>query len=295
MKILFAFLFVTLCAAVLSQSTSDSNTTQDTTITSTTPVPDTTTTTEVTTPTTDVTTPATDVTTSSAAPTPTKAPKTTTTASSTTGQPVTTSSPVTVAPEPEKCLWNVTQPDVTCMRVQLQAQFIILNEDKKFYINLGCNASSTNSDCSSSNVTQTLVLSETDHYTLEMVFEKDSDKFSVRNITLSYVLPDGEKGFVSNDSDKLFNVKVGNSYLCRSDIKVHLGNVTMEISEIHVQAFGAKDNENFGSAEECEADEKVSDVVPIAVGVALAALIIIVLIAYLVGRRRSRQRGYQSV
>lgn len=51
----------------------------------------------------------------------------------------------------------------------------------------------------------------------------------------------------------------------------------------------------YFSAEECAADEKVSDIVPIAVGVALASLIIVVLIAYLVGRRRSRQKGYQSV
>lgn len=51
----------------------------------------------------------------------------------------------------------------------------------------------------------------------------------------------------------------------------------------------------YFSDEECDADEKVSDIVPIAVGVALASLIIVVLIAYLVGRRRSRQKGYQSV
>jgi hypothetical protein len=35
--------------------------------------------------------------------------------------------------------------------------------------------------------------------------------------------------------------------------------------------------------------------VPIAVGVALALLVVTVLISYLVGRRRHRQQGYQSV
>jgi len=39
----------------------------------------------------------------------------------------------------------------------------------------------------------------------------------------------------------------------------------------------------------------VTDVVPIAVGASLAGLVVIVLIAYLLGRRRSRARGYQSV
>lgn len=45
---------------------------------------------------------------------------------------------------------------------------------------------------------------------------------------------------------------------------------------------------------QCPADD-ATDVVPIAVGGALAGLVIIVLIAYLVGRKRSRARGYQSV
>jgi len=38
-----------------------------------------------------------------------------------------------------------------------------------------------------------------------------------------------------------------------------------------------------------------SDVVPIVVGCALAGTVLLVLIAYLVGRRRNRARGYQSV
>ena len=38
-----------------------------------------------------------------------------------------------------------------------------------------------------------------------------------------------------------------------------------------------------------------NDVVPIAVGVALAVLIVVVLVAYIVGRRRNQARGYQSV
>lgn len=37
------------------------------------------------------------------------------------------------------------------------------------------------------------------------------------------------------------------------------------------------------------------DVVPIAVGCALVGLVAIVLIAYLVGRRRSQARGYLSM
>lgn len=50
-----------------------------------------------------------------------------------------------------------------------------------------------------------------------------------------------------NDSEKLFSVKVGNSYLCNSDVDVHLGNVVMKISEMRIQAFAGKDDTDFGS------------------------------------------------
>ena len=41
-------------------------------------------------------------------------------------------------------------------------------------------------------------------------------------------------------------------------------------------------------------DDQVSNIVPIAVGAALGALVIIVLIAYFIGRSRNK-RGYESV
>ncbi len=48
------------------------------------------------------------------------------------------------------------------------------------------------------------------------------------------------------------------------------------------------------SAEDCVADEPDNFIVPIAVGVALAVLIIIVLLAYLIGRKRSQMSGYEQ-
>jgi len=50
---------------------------------------------------------------------------------------------------------------------------------------------------------------------------------------------------------------------------------------------------DFQSPMDC--DYQPNDVVPIVVGVCLAALVVFVIIAYMVGRRRHRQRGYESV
>ena len=48
------------------------------------------------------------------------------------------------------------------------------------------------------------------------------------------------------------------------------------------------------TAQVCAADQTTSNIVPIAVGAALAGLVVIVLIAYLIGRRKNK-KGYESV
>lgn len=50
----------------------------------------------------------------------------------------------------------------------------------------------------------------------------------------------------------------------------------------------------LSAAEECIADSDLNFLIPIAVGVALGFLIILVFISYIIGRRKSRT-GYQSV
>lgn len=51
---------------------------------------------------------------------------------------------------------------------------------------------------------------------------------------------------------------------------------------------------NAFTAKDCEPYE-TPDIVPIAVGCALMVLIIIVLVGYLIGRRRNQARGYLSM
>jgi lysosomal-associated membrane protein 1/2 len=72
-------------------------------------------------------------------------------------------------------------------------------------------------------------------------------------------------------------------------------NATFVIAHVQLEAFNTKKNNNqFATAKDCDAID-TPDIVPIAVGCALAGLIVIVLIAYLVGRRRAQARGYLSM
>jgi hypothetical protein len=73
-------------------------------------------------------------------------------------------------------------------------------------------------------------------------------------------------------------------------------NVVFE--NLKVLAFGLLEKPDFPSSqnyEQCKLDVRTSDLVPIVVGACLSGLVIIVLIAYLIGRARAKRQGYASV
>jgi lysosomal-associated membrane protein 1/2 len=71
--------------------------------------------------------------------------------------------------------------------------------------------------------------------------------------------------------------------------------VTAKFGNVIVDAFRPQTAPvDYRERQDC-ANTDVSDLVPIAVGIALLSLVVIVLIAYFIGRRRSRRLAYQSV
>lgn len=100
---------------------------------------------------------------------------------------------------------------------------------------------------------------------------------------------------MGNQSLAEFSVSEGKSYLCKAEQKVKLNDTYLHTWQLQYEAFRSKSDHKFASAEDCAADQKTSDIVPIAVGCALAALVVIVLVAYLIGRKRSARQGYQTV
>jgi len=76
----------------------------------------------------------------------------------------------------------------------------------------------------------------------------------------------------------------------------HVDNTTIKALHVRFDAFRNVVNGIKGEFRDpIDCDYQPNDIVPIAVGVALAALVVAVLIAYMVGRRRNRHAGYQSV
>ncbi|ELU01239.1 hypothetical protein CAPTEDRAFT_225044 [Capitella teleta] len=145
--------------------------------------------------------------------------------------------------------------------------------------------------------------------TMSFIKVTDNSSWYMDNIQLHFSLATGQyplKNIKENMTDTVslavhtFDTNINRSYQCES--KQQFINLTGELTQVlqqvnfhttQVEAFKSTFANTFSSPVTCK-DDAVSNIVPIAVGAALGALVLIVLIAYLVGRRRSRQ-GYESV
>ncbi|CAM9214282.1 unnamed protein product [Lampetra planeri] len=121
-----------------------------------------------------------------------------------------------------------------------------------------------------------------------------SNKYHLSEATLSAVWPDMKKPFaVHNGSLDYLRGTLGYSYMCREEQTLAVApDLTINTFQVQVQPFGLTGSQ-FAAAEECELDED-DMLIPIIVGAALAGLVLIVLLAYLIGRKRSHA-GYQSI
>jgi len=92
---------------------------------------------------------------------------------------------------------------------------------------------------------------------------------------------------------------VGNNGFSCSNTPLSLTNgAVLTFDNLKVVAFTNQPYDHFPPGqvfEQCKADMRTSDLVPIIVGACLAGLVIIVLVAYLIGRARAKRQGYASV
>lgn len=112
---------------------------------------------------------------------------------------------------------------------------------------------------------------------------------------------------VKNSGDlKLWQTSFRQYYSCMTNgdtVRFAVYNISDEVLKLEVEfesvqveaLMTRQDNGVWGKESLCRMDRVTNEIVPIVVGCALAALVIIVLVAYLIGRRRSRARGYESM
>lgn len=275
------------------------------------------------------TTPASSTTTAttSTAPSNTSTTKTTTVAPSTptgkptsTGIPTSTEIPTTPAPVPKSGTWEVkNSTNASCIVLKMVAELQVYfnasdNKSHNATVFVPSNATADGSCGNAANNNQTLKLQWSFvsgmNNTMEFVFSMKDNKFEldIINITLTLDPVNFQNATVKTlnlvHKQVDFATPVYMSYKCDKEQQLDLyvasstnstiSGGSLKISEFQFQAFGNITNKHFANAKNCEPYE-TPDIVPIAVGCALMALIVIVLVGYLIGRRRNQARGYLSM
>ncbi|KAG9338657.1 hypothetical protein JZ751_025495 [Albula glossodonta] len=158
-------------------------------------------------------------------------------------------------------------------------------------MNIGKDQFKTSGKCGVNGSDATLVLSSST-VNMTFTFHEEGKKFLLHalNVTIK-----GTNGTINqgNTNLSLWEASVGSSYMCNKEQSYNISNgLTLNTFSLQVQPFGVKDNK-FATAQECSMDD-TNILIPIIVGAALAGLIVIVLIAYAIGRRKTYV-GYQSL
>lgn len=259
---------------------------------------------------------------SSTTPKSTTTPTTPSTTTSTTSKPSTstpTPVPTTVAPPtPTTRIWvlNGTN-DTVCIVAKMAVQFDItypMNKTTNITQKIVLPVDKVVVSGSCDETEQTIILSwnstmgiKNDSFSLHFLKNDTTKKYTLHHIELDIVPQDLPKyNATSNDTLKFMHVAdeyptgLGNSYRCQKEKSFKLTNqesnqtsAILKLDDVQFQAFKSDKNTKFGLPEDCSFD--TPDIVPIAVGCGLAVLVVIVLVAYLIGRRRAQGRGYVSM
>lgn len=235
--------------------------------------------------------------------------------------------PPKTTPSPDQTFTLKDKDNNTCFQLRGDIKIMITYSDvnktivKKTF-HMGHNTTTTGkcSDLAGANSSSNIMLSLGSDITLGIKFN-GGDKWYMSQITA--VINNKHKKVLNTLITRLvalnkydtksnggfYQAQANHSYGCVTEKKLALHNsnvnttklynITIDFKDIVMQPFLSKeDHSPFINGVTCPATsggDTGSSIVPIAVGCALAGLIVIVLIAYLIGRRKGNNRGYQQV
>ncbi|XP_029964226.1 lysosome-associated membrane glycoprotein 2 isoform X2 [Salarias fasciatus] len=201
--------------------------------------------------------------------------------------------PTPPLPTPKTGNYSVKAPNQTeaCLLAKFGLRIGYKQGDKFEEMNFEPTGAQMSGSCG---VNSSELMLESGPVTLVFTFINDTKKFRLHTLNVTVKTSSGSVLSEGNASLSLWEAALGSSYMCNKEQNFTISEeFHLSTFEVQVQPFGVKKG-LFSTAEECFLDSDLSFLVPIAVGVALSFLIILVLISYLIGRRKSRT-GYQSV
>uniref|UniRef100_A0ABM5EJL3 Macrosialin isoform X1 n=2 Tax=Pogona vitticeps TaxID=103695 RepID=A0ABM5EJL3_9SAUR len=217
-----------------------------------------------------------------------------------TSRPHTATPPPTLAPFIEVGNYVVRNGSAVCLRAQTGLQLQVRYTDgakQQLWGEFAVRPNHTLVRGTCSDKTALLELNFPEGF-IFFTFQKNEtqNKFYLSRIraNLTYQFPRATETSFAADNASLheFEAHLGHSYQCQNRTLALADSFRLHAQNERVQAFELKDGQ-FGEADVCPLPKR-SSILPIMVGVLLALLILIVIIAFLVGRRRAHS-GYQTL
>ncbi|CAH1391593.1 unnamed protein product [Nezara viridula] len=214
--------------------------------------------------------------------------------------PSPTSPSTTPTPVPPE-FWTVTNStsNITCIVARMNIKLEMHHENKSLILKGTPQTLEANGECGKDLQTLQIFLPQNGSNSATVLFNFTETEKTYFISSLSIMIP-------LNSSDKVYETRnvtlyetgKNTSYSCpsymlnlepdnRTTVRLSMGN-------IQVEAFRFSNTTKFSQAVQCPNNE-VPDIVPLIVGLALAGLVIVVVIGYFIGRRRSQARGYLSM
>ncbi|XP_016069541.1 PREDICTED: lysosome-associated membrane glycoprotein 2 isoform X2 [Miniopterus natalensis] len=208
--------------------------------------------------------------------------------------PTTLPSPTTTPTQKEKPeigTYSVNNSNGTCLLATMGLQLSMTQDKVVSVININPNTTDFAGSCHSQ--TALLRLNSSNIKYLDFVFAvKNENRFYLKEVNVSMYLVNGSVFSIANNNLSYWDAPLGSSYMCNKEQTVSVsGAFQINTFDLRVQPFNVIEGK-YSTAQDCSADDD-NFLVPIAVGAALAGVLILVLLAYFIGLKR-HHTGYEQ-
>ncbi|XP_049728465.1 lysosome-associated membrane glycoprotein 2 isoform X1 [Elephas maximus indicus] len=194
--------------------------------------------------------------------------------------------------KPEVGTYSVNNGNGTCLLATMGLQLNITQDKAVSVININPNTTDFTGNCHPQTALLRLNSSNINH--LDFVFAvKNENRFYLKEVNVSMNLGNGSVFSFVNNNLSYWDAPLGSSYMCNKEQTVAVsGTFQINTFDLRVQPFNVMEGK-YSTAQECSLDDDTI-LIPIIVGAGLSGLIIVIVIAYLIGRRKS-YAGYQTL
>ncbi|XP_062939355.1 lysosome-associated membrane glycoprotein 2 isoform X2 [Cynocephalus volans] len=193
--------------------------------------------------------------------------------------------------KPKVGTYSISNGNGTCLLASMGLQLNVTQDKVASVININPNSTDFTGSCHPQ--TALLRLNSSIIKYLDFVFAvKNENRFYLKEVNVSMYLVNGSVFSIANNNLSYWDAPLGSSYMCNKEQTVSVsGTFQINTFDLRVQPFNVMEGK-YSTAQDCSADDD-NFLVPIAVGAALAGVLILVLLAYFIGLKR-HHAGYEQ-